>query len=461
MLVRSLEVRFTEQLQLLLADLPPGRRHLLVAVSGGLDSTLLLYLLHFRAGALDLKLTVGHFDHRMRPSSAADAAWVRGLCRAWSLPLVSEVASQALRNEAEARQARYAFLQERARRIGTQAIVTGHHADDQAETVLFRLLRGSGVAGLRGIPARTDSGLLRPLLPLWRSELESYARSRRLRWRLDPTNRDHGPARNRIRNRILPEIERFVAPGARRNLVALAELAQESEAGWEEVIAEPYARIVQREEEGFLLARAPLREYHPAIGVRIVRRVCRQLGIVPDRIGTRSALQFITDAPSGREMQLPGGVRMRTEFEHVRIGRAGRVPSDRVAHIEALEPGEIWRERVRLGGREWRIEIGCEEQEGAEQRPGDRIPARGLHFPLTLRARQPGDRYRTAGGTKSLKKLMIERRIPRSERARLPMLADRTGRVLWVAGIGPASGSPPEPGAPILRIAVYDDESYG
>jgi hypothetical protein len=94
---------------------------------------------------------------------------------------------------------------------------------------------------------------------------------------------------------------------------------------------------------------------------------------------------------------------MRTEYEYVRIGRAREAHADRVAHIEALGIGEIWRDRVRLGGREWFIEIGCEEHESGVQKPGDPIPACGVHFPLTLRAREPGDRYRTAGGTKSLK----------------------------------------------------------
>ncbi|HEX2080859.1 MAG TPA: tRNA lysidine(34) synthetase TilS, partial [Longimicrobium sp.] len=190
--------------------------HVLVAVSGGCDSVTLLHLLRFAADDGTLRITAAHFDHAMRPGSARDAAWVRGLCAAWQVPMVEARAETPPRTEAEAREARYAFLRRAQAQAGATHLATAHHADDQAETVLFRVLRGTGIRGLAGIPPRDGAGLVRPLLPFWRAEIVRYARAEGLCWREDPSNRGTGYARNRIRLQLLPAIEKHVAPGARR-----------------------------------------------------------------------------------------------------------------------------------------------------------------------------------------------------------------------------------------------------
>jgi tRNA(Ile)-lysidine synthase len=452
-----LQKRFVDHLR----SLGMGERplHLLVGFSGGLDSTVLLHLLRFRCGELRLTLTAAHLDHRMRPSSGADAEWARGVCLDWGIPLDSGSATRALTSEGEAREERYRFLRAAAARAGAQRIVTAHHADDQAETVLFRILRGTGLSGLGGIPSRTRSGLLRPLLPFWRDELEAYARAESLVWREDPTNATHGPTRNRIRLELLPLIEREIAPGARRHLVSLAALARESEAGWRSV-ARPFLERCVREEGGAtLLGRRELRRYPPALRARIVREVLRRRGVVLDRAGTRSLLQFITDAPSGREKQLPGGVRVHLEFECARIESAGELLEDLPLEIEEVALDAGFAGVVRVGGEEYSVAARLLPPAEADP-PGDPwkavIPAGDLAFPLRLRRRQPGDRIATPGGTKSLKKLMIERRIPRLERSRRPVLVDAAGNVLWVAGVTLARASAPT--GPILELAVTKDE---
>ena len=148
---------------------PPGA-HVLAAVSGGADSVVLLHLLRFAGDELGITVSAAHFDHAMRPGSAPDAEWVAGLCAAWGVPLVRRRADRALRSEAEAREARYAFLAGARGRVEADWIATAHHADDQAETVLFRALRGTGVAGLAGIaPVDAARRLVRPLLPFRRA----------------------------------------------------------------------------------------------------------------------------------------------------------------------------------------------------------------------------------------------------------------------------------------------------
>jgi tRNA(Ile)-lysidine synthase len=449
--VGSLEERFRRHLEAL-GLAAPGTR-LLVAVSGGIDSVALLHLLRFHAAELGVEVRAAHFDHAMREGSDADARWVEGLCRAWGVPLVRERAGRPLRGEAAARQARYAFLRRAADGVDARWIATAHHADDQAETVLFRVLRGTGISGLAGISPSTASGIVRPLLPFWREEIRRYARRLGLRWREDPTNRSADPARNRIRLQLLPLVERTVAPGARRSLVRLAELAREEEGALRTLLEGAEGAAVRREGGGFVLARELLRGYDTAVASGIVRSVLRHFGVVLDRTGTRLALQFISDAPSGRELPLPGGLRLATEFDTVRVERAGddAVP-DEPLPIPDQPSGEG---RARVGGRTLRAAWSTAPPGGARGE-GVALPREALRFPLLLRGWRPGDRIRTAGGTKRLKKLFGERRIPRSLRGRTPVLVDADGTVLWVAGVEVASGLTPHPGQTVLYLSTSD-----
>lgn len=457
--MKAFSRRFLDHLAAL--GLPASDAHLLVAVSGGCDSVVLLHLLRFAVpAAAGQRLTVAHFDHAMRGGSEADAGWVAGLCRAWQLPLVTGRAEEVLHSEADARRARYRFLRQAARERGATHLATAHHADDQAETVFFRVLRGTGLPGLGGISPGAGTGLIRPLLPFWRAEIEHYARSVGLRWRTDPTNRSLHPVRNRIRHELLPQIERTIAPAARRNLVRLARLAREAEAGWASIV-EPLAAELARAEAGALvLARKPLRTYHPALGTRVLRHLLRRFGPPPGEAGTRMALQFITDAPSGRQLSLPGGVRIRVEYEVARIERAAATPVDRSLRIGRLEPGAAGSGTLRLGGRDYRAEwsVGrCPreprpaESSGAWRAAFDRDT---LRLPLELRAWRPGDRIRLRGGSRRLKRLFGDHKIPRSARAQRPVLVDADGTVLWVAGVVQAPHSLPQPGRDALFIQV-------
>ncbi len=459
--VESLQADFRKQLETL--GLLHPAAHLLVGVSGGCDSISLLHLLCFSSQKLRLRLTAAHFDHAMRPGSERDAHWVAGVCTAWEVVLVSERAARPLRSEQDARRGRYAFLRRTARDVGATHILTAHHADDQAETVLFRILRGTGLTGLSGIPAHAR-GLVRPLLPFWRAELECYARARGLRWREDPTNRSHDPRRNFIRLELLPRIEEALAPGARRHLVQLAELAGEAEAGWREILASLEAAAIREEGEALLLARSTFHDYGPAISSRVLRKALRRMGIVLDSPGTRRALQFITGASSGRELPLPGGARMAVEFDTVRIEATAEIPPDAPLLIpDAVSAGGGAGE-ARIGGRGYRAcwKVAPWEEAGGEEdlERGSWSVALGvtsLDFPLLLRGWAPGDRIRLAAGTKKLKKLFTERRVPRSERRNRPLLADRQDRVLWVAGVAQAPAAAPRSGEHALFLTIADD----
>ena len=432
-----------------LADtgLIPAGAAVTVALSGGLDSTVLLHLLRFPLAGLGLELAAAHLDHAMRPGSAADAAWVRGLCGAWDVPLSSARLGDPPRSEAEARDLRYAFLEEAA--PSRTRIATAHHLDDQAETVLLRAARGAGVRGVRGIAPRRGR-LVRPLLPFTRAELEGYARAAGIACREDPTNRALGLARNRIRHVTLPALER-ARPGATRTLAALADRAREAERRWAPLVRR-LAReaTVARSGGRVALARDVLRSYHPGARARVLRLVLRRFGSMPGRAGTRAALEFINSGPSGGELHLPGGVRLRRDFDRIQVGREDASPPDDVrVEITGTTPGSG---RARIGGRAYDVRWGSGPLEGRITGvPPD------AEFPLRVGGWAPGDRIRLPYGSKKLKKLFAERRIDRRARAGLPVLTDARGRVLWVPGVARAAGVPERGG---FEIAVVDAEEH-
>ncbi|HEX8244298.1 MAG TPA: tRNA lysidine(34) synthetase TilS [Longimicrobium sp.] len=431
-----------------------GGAHVLVALSGGADSVVLLHLLRFAARETGIAVSAAHFDHAMRAESEGDARWVAGLCRAWGVPLVAARADRPPRNETEAREARHAFLRDARERSGADWTATAHHADDQAETVLFRVLRGTGVAGLAGI-APVDEGrrLVRPLLPFWRAELRRYARERRLRWREDASNALADPARNRIRLELLPLAERTIAPGARRALVRLAGLARQDEAAWDALLRGQVDGVARERDGAFVLVRERLAGYDSAVAARLLRGLLRRLGAVPDREGTRSALRFLGTAPSGRTLELPGGVRISTEFGTARIERAaGPPPPDLPLAIDGPRGAGTFR----IGGRERRAEWWTAgERPPAEGGCAVTVPAAEVALPLLLRGRLPGDRVRTPAGGRTLKRLFNDRRVPRGARARVPVLADAAGRVVWVAGLARGVRQP-GPGEPALTVWIDD-----
>lgn len=449
-LPRPLEDRFHESLRAL--GVARGD-HVLAAVSGGADSVVLLHLLRFACDDLDLTVTAAHFDHAMRPASAADTAWVEGLCAAWSIPLVRGRADRALRSEAEAREARYAFLAEARESVSAGWIITAHHADDQAETVLYRALRGSGPAGLAGIaPVDAERRLLRPLLPFRHRELRRYARRHLLRWREDPTNAVADPARNRIRLELLPRIERVIAPGAAAALARLADLAREDEAAWERVMAREIAALAREEEGALVLVRDRLAGYDSPVAARLLRGLLRRLGTVPDRDGTRSALEFLRTAPSGRTLTLPGGVRITTEFGEARLERIAPPP---LPDAPLAITGERGHGSCRVGGREIRVTWRPAGEDAPSNASAEAFAVAAGDYPLLLRGRLPGDRVRTPAGSRTLKRLFTDRRVPLSSRARTPVLADARGRVLWVPGVA-RGAPPPAPGEPGLTLEIAD-----
>lgn len=388
--------------------------HVLVALSGGVDSVVLLHLLNVTAESFGISLHAAHLDHAMRAESAADAEWVEGLCKGWQIPVSVVRAEAALENEADAREARYRFLYDTARAKECARIATAHHADDQIETVLFRMMRGTGTRGLAGIPIKRDR-LIRPLLRFHKHELEAYARENGLNYREDATNRELHYTRNRIRHVVIPAMEQ-VQPGSAGRVLALARHAARSERAWSEAIAQLEKQVVLSRETGAIeLARPVLLEYDADLRARVIRQLLRRFGVEPGRAQTRHILEFVINAQSGAALLLPRHVRLERRFDRVRIERErGGDSMDQFAEIRS-ESGSA---AVVLAGHRYVVEW-------KDVRGG----------PFEIRSWRAGDRIRLPYGTKKLKKLFVEHRIPASLRASIPVIADLNGRVVSVPGI--------------------------
>lgn len=296
----------------------PGAR-LAVACSGGMDSLTLLHLLRFSTPALDVRPVVAHFDHRMRVGSELDAEWLRGVSASWVLPVVLGESPRTPTDEAEARELRYQFLEGLVQRGEVDAVLTAHHADDQVETVLFRALRGTGVTGLRGIPARRAPGVLRPLLPFARAEVQSYAVGQHLRPRIDPTNRSLHFARNRVRLQLLPLLEE-VHPGARTGLLRLARNAARVGGALDALLAPLLERIeVARSDGTISLDRSRLLECPDPVRPELLRSAARSAGIRLSESGTELAAEFIKSARSGSRLDLGAGSRIQRDYGQFRL----------------------------------------------------------------------------------------------------------------------------------------------
>src|SRR5688500_13089243 len=240
----------------------------------------LLHLFKEAATTLNAQVAAAHFDHGMRATSADDAAWLANVCKSWGIPLHQGRSEVVLRGEAAARDARYQFLTDVARRSSANRIATAHHADDQVETVLFRLLRGTGMRGLAGIPVRRGV-FIRPLIRFSKDELRRYAEAKKLQFRDDETNALDIYARNRIRHQLLPAL-RVVQPRIMESVLSLSRHAARSERAHGIVLREVLSRVVlpgkKREIE---IARGTLLEYDAEIRARVLRTILRRFGAVP------------------------------------------------------------------------------------------------------------------------------------------------------------------------------------
>jgi len=414
-----------------------GGEAVLAAVSGGADSVALLDVLHELAPALRLALACVHVHHGLRPEAEADALFVRRLAATLHVPfhldrviVRREPPWEGL--EAEARRARYRALEARALAVGATRVATGHTADDQAETVLMRLLEGAGPRGLAGIaPAR--GALIRPLLDTRRDEILDHLASRGLRWVEDATNRDVRFLRNRLRHDVLPFLTRTVGPRIVESLCRSARLSRGLVADLDRGAESELRRLATRGPCGIALPVAAVSALPEELAAQVLLLAAAELGESRPRRATahRAIRRLLRPGGPPRALRL-GRLSVEASGEWLRVG-----PTILAAVLPRRfdVPGS-----VELGELGLRLDARCfpRDADFAPPREARRVAfdAERLPATLTVRGRRSGDRFTPFGapGERRLKSFLIDAGIPRWERARIPLI-EAEGDIIWVAGV--------------------------
>ena len=378
---------------------------LICAVSGGADSMALLWAMYLMREKLGIHLAAAHFNHGLRgEESQRDETFVREFCRGYEIPLYvgsGQVVAGEKGLEAAARDARYAFLQTLPGKIAT-----AHTADDNAETVLMHLVRGTGLKGLGGIsPVREN--VIRPMLTVNRQEVLEFLRQEHISWVEDSSNDTDAFLRNRIRHHVMPLLKEE-NPSLSKNLSLMAMDLREDAASLEQ--------------EGELPNVSVLRQMTGPHRTRLLRAFLIRCGIKePDRRHTALAEELVfSDNPSAKG-NFPGGIVVRRNYDRLEK----EIPAAAIHETELKIPGV-----TELPGVQITCSF-CNETIAEENR--FTVNPQGA---VVVRSRESQDTIRLPGGTKSLKKLFIDRKIPQNLRMQIPVLADDAG-VVGVWGIGP------------------------
>lgn len=442
----------------------------LLCVSGGPDSVAMLSVFNSLKKSMCLELFIAHLNHKLRGiDSDKDEEYVRVLSKRYKLPIVTAqeniktfAQSNKLTLEEAARRVRYNFFLKVAEQMNIDVIATAHTRDDQAETVLMRLLRGTGLRGLRGIsPVRKLNGfiLIRPLINIRRREIEDYLYEKKIKPRLDITNLKPGFFRNRIRLKLLPLLEKEYNPGVKELLSSLADVLDEDYNYLnlqQEKAFKKLAKITKENTITFHLA--TFKREHLSIQRALVRKAIEFLKGTLGRIEYRHWQELealIYKKPPGSIVHLPGEAeviktkttlkfrkgrrqrsqRKRPEAATIKIPGVTRFGSKRISARILKRRGSISKsshsgqglDKFRTFAKVWSKHPKTEEYFDMEK----------ADSPLTLRLREPGDRMTPLGmkGYKKIKDIFIDEKVPRKIRNNIPLVVSASGEILWLCGI--------------------------
>ena len=429
---------------------------LVVALSGGADSTLLLDLLS-RLPDYNLHLIAAHLNHCLRGAeSDADEEFCRGVASRHAIMFESRrtdvgkmAAELRLNLEDAGRQARIQFLDEIRREYGAAAVVLAHHADDQAETVLMRLLRGSGMTGLSGMAYRNARGYVRPLLEISRSEIEKYLQCCGLSWREDASNSDTAYLRNRIRHHLLPLLEEY-NPAIRSSLASTASILGDDEALLDELTAQAFTQSCRMGKGRVVCSVGQLNTLNPALRRRVLRHAFKQLTGTLERVSLRhidAICDMIDSARPNSRLALPQGVTAVREYDRLLWMQTGeavlRLPSTTLRTSRSATVLETGFELLITEPGCYQLPCGGSisvDSTVTAAFPTDSVTAcfdlGKTPFPWLVRTFRPGDRMTPFGmsGRKKVKDIFIDRKIPAAERMRIPLLFCGDD-LIWVAGV--------------------------
>ncbi|HSW39810.1 MAG TPA: tRNA lysidine(34) synthetase TilS [Acidobacteriota bacterium] len=420
--------------------------HVLVAVSGGVDSTALLFCLNKLSPLFGITLTTAHLNHRLRGKDAEDdELFVRQMSETMGLRFFSEtidVKRQAEKTgqnlEECARRRRYDFLQRTALRVGADKIAVGHNLNDQAETAIFRFLRGSGLEGLSSIHPVIDGLVIRPLLDCTRETIQDYLNRQRIPCREDFSNRELHYARNRIRHELVPYLQKHFNPRLIRVIAGEASLARETWDLIESLAVDAYKGARSGGDNGISISIKRLWELHPALRKQVLRLGLKECMGSLRGIGAvhlDNILSLCKTPSGGRQLPLPRGGLVVRQFDELWLLKQPPTEKSSFSHT-LLIPGRC---DVPEAGAEFHCTI-IDTPDSAEMRKNVRgrafLERAALPESLTVRSKLSGDRY-GGPGRRKVKKILMNARVRRLERSCIPMLADGAA-VIWIPGFRPA-----------------------
>ncbi|QWV98994.1 tRNA lysidine(34) synthetase TilS [Geomonas nitrogeniifigens] len=440
----------------------PGET-VVVAVSGGADSVALLDIMT-RLADERLKLIVAHLNHCLRGAeSDTDEKFVADLATRYHLPFVairvdvaSFAAAEGLSLEDAGRQARYAFFHEVARRRGATGIAVAHHLDDQAETVLIRLLRGAGATGLSAMKPSGANLVKRPLLKVSREELELYLNGRGLTWRTDETNSDTAILRNSIRHELIPVLKKY-NPRVTERLAATAEILAADEELLDHLTVSSFDRLAFSANDEVVFGIEALLQEHRGLRLRLYRHGLHELRgdlmcIALTHLEAIDRLACSCRPNAG--LKLPGDLRVERCYDRLSFTCA------------APSAPRQWEQDV-PGEGSYRLENGMTLTVRRVERPDDlatgskrivHLSADAAPFPWLVRPFTPGDRFTPLGmtGSQKVKELFINEKLPLHERSRVPLVFSE-GEIVWVAGVRVAQkGRVTSTTGAVLRVEILD-----
>jgi tRNA(Ile)-lysidine synthase len=442
----------------------------LAACSGGPDSLALVSILHHLKDEYELTLAVAHVDHMFRGAeSAADAAFVAEMCKKLSIPCFQTaidvpryIAETGKSPQDAARILRYQYLRQVAHTMGNGKIATGHHRDDQAETVLIHLLRGAGGSGIGGMKA-CDAGIIRPLLDVSRSQIEQYCRDNDLSPRLDSTNLQTKYRRNKIRIELIPLLEREYNVNISDAICRTAILIGDEHNYVAEAANNTWPSIGQEENKLVTLNCERLNCLHIALKREIIRRAVEKIrgdlkGITFYHV--EKLIELANCGQVGSLVELPGGIIARRNYTKVSFCVQEPASPKSAASLEVplSVPGVTPIPKMGIT-----ITASLQDKNaGLRSKNTAVFDWQEITTPLYVRLRKAGDRFQPLGmsGNKKLKDFFIDAKIPQEERDSVPIICDDRG-ILWIGGYRQTDrGKVTEKTTHFLQLTIQNQEAF-
>ncbi len=422
----------------------------LIGVSGGADSLALLYFLDKFKGQLGIEIGAAHLHHQLRGLEAdADQAFVREFCRERQIPFFSIkkniraiAKEQKISIEVAGRYQRHSFFKALAREKDFNRIALGHHLNDQAETVLMRLIRGSGIKGLVGMAAKRDSLLIRPLLMVEKKDLIAYCKENKVSFRTDASNFERAYTRNKIRLEIMPAILK-INPQADRHFVEFAQIAGDYQAFLDDYVDKIEDKLLHKEDGVIYLDRLRWLKEKSIVQAELLRRGIRRFkgSLKEIEYNHIVALQdLLTSEKTCGEIHLPQAIKVVRRYDRVKIGQQVK-PSSAFYSPHLIIPGKTYiiaffrliLEVERLEGQYLEKKNSLNHKNDSEKY----FDYDKMSGDLYLRNRQTGDFFYPPGlsGKKTIKKFLIDQKVEREKRDLIPLLAVGN-ELLWLIGYG-------------------------